>query len=74
MIKIGRIYKTNKGALVRIFRSGGGGYYSGRGCTKKTATPYNHYREDELEPASLFEINDFLELELAYGMVQTWNK
>jgi hypothetical protein len=73
-IQVGLVYRI-KGTdrFTRIFRSGGGGHFSGRGCTQEDAIPYNAYREHELEPATLKEVNDFLELEMESGMAQKQN-
>lgn len=70
---IGRIYawKSND-ELVRIF-SGGGRYYSGRGCTLRTAVPYNHIRPEDVYEPNIKQINSFLEQEMENGMTQTTN-
>ena len=72
---IGRIYKyKNSGKLYRIFRAGGAGWYSGRGCTKQTATPYNYFKAFDFYDATLEEVNDFLEQEMLNGMAQKTNQ
>lgn len=74
-IKVGLIYRIKgEERFTRIFRSLGAGHYSGRGCTQADAVPYNAYRSHELEPATLKEVNDFLELEMESGMAQKWNR
>jgi hypothetical protein len=70
---LGRIYNFN-GRLYRLFRSGGAGYYSGRGCVKSTAVPNNYLSVKDAKEATLEEVNAFLEEELINGMIQTWNK
>ena len=73
-VKVGLVYRI-KGTdrFTRIFRSGGAGHYSGRGCFQEDAIPYNAYRAEELEEATLKEVNDFLELEMESGMAQRQN-
>jgi hypothetical protein len=78
-IVIGRIYRTKHllrqyGTLTRIFKYGGQGYHSGRGCTHFTAIPYNFYRKQDLLEATIEEINYFLEWEMKSGLAQKWNK
>jgi hypothetical protein len=74
IIRVGRIYKVKyDGVLRRIIRSGGAGYYSGRGCVPAQATPDNHIRATDVTLPTPEEINTFLELEMASGMVQTIN-
>jgi hypothetical protein len=73
MLRIGRIYKTKReGHLYRIFQEGR--YARGRGCTKSTATPNNYLKEEDMFPATIDEINTFLEEEMRSGMAQTINK
>lgn len=74
-IIIGGVYriKNGKGELTRIFRYGGAGFYSGRGCTPETAIPHNHFYLNQLEEASVSEIQAFLAKEIEHNMAQTWN-
>lgn len=73
-VRVGLVYRIKgEERFTRIFRSGGGGHYSGRGCTQDDAIPYNAYRIHELEAATLKEVNDFLELEMQSGMAQKQN-
>lgn len=72
---IGRIYKSKtSGELYRIFKAGGGKWYSGRGCTKQTAVPYNFLHSGDFLDATLDEVNSFLEQEMVNGMAQKTNK
>lgn len=74
-IKIGRIYRDKEsGKLTRIFKDNRGNFYSGRGCTRGEKIPYNYYKAEKLKEPSLFEINQFLELELKNDFVKTINK
>ena len=72
---IGQIYVSKLyGFSYRIFRSGGAGFYSGRGCTKETAIPSNHIRRADVRDATLEEVNKFLVLEMQNGMAQKTNQ
>ena len=71
---IGRIYKLKTGRCIRIFKSGGAGFFSGRGSNKSTAVPMNHIKEEDVVVPFIEEINAFLEEEMASGMAQTTNK
>lgn len=71
---IGRIYRFKDGRLFRIFRKMGLRYYAGRGCTTLTATPCNFLEARDAQLPSLWEINRFLEEEMANGMAQTINR
>lgn len=72
---IGRIYVTKRdGRTYRIFKAGGAGNYSGRGCTKETAIPYNYLKDGDVHEATLEQVNSFLENEMKNGMAQTINK
>jgi hypothetical protein len=72
---IGRIYVSKiDGFVFRIFKLGGGGNYSGRGCTKETATPYNYLKPEDMREATLKQVNTFLEEEMKNGMAQTINR
>jgi hypothetical protein len=74
-IVIGGIYriKNGKRELTRIFRYGGAGLYSGRGCTPETAIPSNHFYLNQLEEPTVAEIQEFLAQEIQHNMAQTWN-
>lgn len=70
---VGRIYVWND-RLIRIFKYGGAGWYSGRGSTKQTAIPHNYIRAEECTIPTFAQINTFLEQEMANRMAQTINK
>jgi hypothetical protein len=72
-LTVGHIYETQDGELIRLIRGGGGGYFSGRGCTRKSATPYNHYRAQDLIPATFSQVNKFLASEMEQGMALKTN-
>lgn len=72
---IGRIYKNKQSKeLFRIFRSGGAGYYSGRGYNRMGFIPSNYIRAKDMKNCSIKEINYFLEQEMKNGAARTWNK
>lgn len=72
---IGRIYKSKtSNKLFRIFKSGGSKWFSGRGCTPKTAIPQNYITAEDYTEPTIDEINFFLEEEMKNGMAQTINR
>lgn len=73
VIHLGRIYQTREGELVRVIGPDhclNGSHFRARGCTKATATPYNHYKPQDLTPADMGQVNRFLESEMREDM--TW--
>ena len=73
-LRIGRIYKfRSDNELTRITRSGGAGFYTGRGCKPQTATPQNHIRVTDVVIPDRDEINQFLEMEMKNEMAQKNN-
>lgn len=71
---IGRIYKFYGSTLYRVFKHGGSGYSSGRGCTKQTAIPNNYLSPSDAVLPTTDELSCFLESEMENGMAQTINK
>ncbi len=58
-LTVGLIYETDSGDLVRLIRDGGAGWFSARGCTKKTATPFNRFLASEMENDMASKTNRF---------------
>lgn len=73
-LTVGLIYEHESGDLVRLTRSGGAGWFSGRGCTRGSATPYNYYRAEHLIPADLGQINRFLASEMEAKLAAKTNQ